>query len=57
MAIHGYYTNYTRQSSKLHQKSHNTNIRAYSIDIRGITLWNSLGHDIISSTQHLSIKH
>ena len=39
----------TRQPSKLHHKTHNTYIRAYSVGIRGITLWNLLSHHIISS--------
>ena len=43
----------TRQSSKLHVISHRTNLRAYSIQIYGVRLWNMLSKDI---TEVLSLS-
>jgi hypothetical protein len=36
----------TRQASKLHISSHHTNLRAFSIHIYGVKLWNTLSDDI-----------
>ena len=36
----------TRQAQKLHVLSHNNNVRAFSIQVYGVKLWNDLSLDL-----------
>ena len=46
LSIHDHFT---RQACKFHITSHHTNVRAYSIQVYGTKLWNSLSKDITDS--------